>query len=147
MPSIKAPSKVLVTGASGFIAVATLKALVNRGFNVVGTVRSNSKGEYLEKLLGPLFTYAIVEDIESVCQFSNTLEVTQLIDQQPDAFDKVVKSGEFAGVVHMASPVTVQSSSPPDVIGPAVAGTKNILSAVLAYGSVLVTRSFLMSSN
>ncbi|CAE6496853.1 unnamed protein product [Rhizoctonia solani] len=48
MPSIKAPATVLVTGASGFIAVWVCKALLDAGYTVRGTVRSKPKGEYLD---------------------------------------------------------------------------------------------------
>lgn len=45
MPAVAAPSTVLVTGANGFIAVATVKTLIERGFKVIGTVRTAAKGE------------------------------------------------------------------------------------------------------
>lgn len=69
MPAIKAGSKVLVTGASGFIAVHTVEAFLDKGYPVVGTVRSKEKGEYLKDLFkgkkAP-FDYVIVEDIAQV---------------------------------------------------------------------------------
>lgn len=71
MPAITPPSTVLVTGASGFIAVHTIQSILDKGFHVVGTVRSASKGHYLEKLFGDKypgkFSFAIVEDIQKVC--------------------------------------------------------------------------------
>lgn len=67
MPAISTPAKVLVTGASGFLGTHVVKALINSGFSVRGTVRSTSKGEYLEKLFGgETFEYAVVEDMEQV---------------------------------------------------------------------------------
>lgn len=126
-------------GASGFIAAATCQALVDRGFTVVGTVRTKSKGEYLEKLFGPKFTHAIVADIESV-RYQHILHFTfeqpAHVSFQLEAFDHVVKDGYFDGIIHMASPVILGSADPPAVIGPAVTGTKNILSAALKYGYV-----------
>ena len=44
MPAVQKGAKVLVTGANGFIAAATVKILVDRGFNVIGAVRTASKG-------------------------------------------------------------------------------------------------------
>jgi len=44
MPVVQKGAKVLVTGANGFIAAATVKILVERGFNVIGAVRTASKG-------------------------------------------------------------------------------------------------------
>lgn len=73
MPAISAPAKLLVTGSNGFVAAATCSLLVERGYNVVGTVRSTSKGEYLKSLLGDKFSYVIVEDIEPVCRTVNII--------------------------------------------------------------------------
>lgn len=44
MPALPKGSKVLVTGANGFIAAATCKVLVEHGFQVVGIVRTAPKG-------------------------------------------------------------------------------------------------------
>lgn len=74
MPAISAPAKVLVTGASGYIATSCVKALIDKGFSVRGTVRKASKGEYLEKLFGDKFESIIVEDMAVVsrCTFLHT---------------------------------------------------------------------------
>jgi nucleoside-diphosphate-sugar epimerase len=69
MPAIAPQSKVLVTGASGYIAAWVVKTLLERGFRVRGTVRSSAKGEYLANLFkahGDRFEYVIVEDIAKV---------------------------------------------------------------------------------
>ena len=68
MPAIHS-GKVLVTGASGYIAIWVLKALLDRGFSVRGTVRSESKREVLKevfKTYGPKLECVIVEDIAKV---------------------------------------------------------------------------------
>ena len=68
MPSITA-GKVLVTGASGYIAGVTVKTLLDRGFSVRGTVRSESKGTVLRQALqdyGDRFEIVIVEDMAQV---------------------------------------------------------------------------------
>ena len=68
MPAIHA-GKVLVTGASGYIAVWVLKALLDRGFPVRGTVRSESKRAVLEEVFrtyGARLECVIVEDIAKV---------------------------------------------------------------------------------
>jgi len=41
-----APGKVLVTGASGFVASWVVKEALGRGYTVLGTVRSAKKGDY-----------------------------------------------------------------------------------------------------
>lgn len=42
MPTVSAPAKVLVTGASGFIAVWVVKTLLDQGYSVVGTGMTSS---------------------------------------------------------------------------------------------------------
>jgi len=60
------PQKVLITGASGFVATWIVKAILERGHHVRGTVRNNKKGEYLKNLFPDRFEYVIVEDIQKV---------------------------------------------------------------------------------
>jgi uncharacterized protein YbjT (DUF2867 family) len=62
-------SRVLVSGASGFVASWVIRTLLERGYHVRGTVRSAKKGEYLERIFaeyGERFEYVIVEDIGKV---------------------------------------------------------------------------------
>lgn len=117
MPAIKAPATVLVTGASGFIAVWVCKALLEAGYTVRGTVRSTSKGDYLVNLFKPYgdkFRYVIVEDIA-----------------KEGAFDESVKGVD--AVAHTASPFHLQADDPQDLIEPAVKGTVGILASVDKY--------------
>lgn len=69
MPAVTA-GKVLVSGTSGFLGAWVARTLLEKGFAVRGTVRSDSKGEYLKKLYASYgaekFEYAIVKDIEAV---------------------------------------------------------------------------------
>jgi nucleoside-diphosphate-sugar epimerase len=130
MPAIPSSSKVLVTGASGFIAAWVVRTLLERSFSVVGTVRSTSKGEYLKKLFAhhkDKFSYAIVPDMG-----------------KDDAFDGVV--GDVDAVIHTASPFSWTVDDPADIIDPAVNGTVNILKSVAKNGHsvkrVVVTSSF-----
>ena len=72
MPTINKGDKVLVTGANGYIAMWLVRQLLEKGYAVRGTVRSEQKGEYIRNYLGKLgladkFELAIVEDIEKVC--------------------------------------------------------------------------------
>lgn len=89
MPLVSLPAKVLVTGASGFIAAQVCRTLLEKGYSVVGTgahrsrrhfcsgahailsVRSESKGDYLKDLFKDFedkFSYVIVKDIDKVGQ-------------------------------------------------------------------------------
>ncbi|GAB1519085.1 hypothetical protein RhiTH_002151 [Rhizoctonia solani] len=117
MTAIKAPATVLVTGASGFIAVWVVKTFLEEGYTVRGTVRSASKGDYLTDLFknyGDKFQYVIVEDIA-----------------KEGAFDEAVKGVD--AVAHTASPFHFQADDPQTLIEPAVKGTLGILASVHKY--------------
>ncbi|KIO32657.1 hypothetical protein M407DRAFT_212638 [Tulasnella calospora MUT 4182] len=119
MPAVLPPAKVLVTGASGFIGAWVAKALLERGFTVIGTVRSEPKGEYLKTLFKQYenqFSYAIVPDVA-----------------EEGAFDKAVVGVD--AVAHVASPVSYSAEDPQDLIRPALSGTLSILGSVKAYGT------------
>ncbi|KAG8716707.1 methylglyoxal reductase (NADPH-dependent) gre2, partial [Ceratobasidium sp. 394] len=118
MSAIQAPAKILFTGANGYFATYAIKDLLERGYTVVGTVRSTSKGEELVKIhskFGDRFTYAVVPDIVKA-----------------GAFDEVIKQGKFDGVAHAASPVVVA-----DYIRPAVDGTVGILDSIKQHGPTI----------
>lgn len=69
MPAV-ASGKILVSGTSGFIGAWVARTLLEKGYTVRGTVRSDAKGEYLKKLFASYgegkFEYVIVKDIEAV---------------------------------------------------------------------------------
>ncbi|QRV79239.1 D-lactaldehyde dehydrogenase [Ceratobasidium sp. AG-Ba] len=112
MPAIKAPATVLVTGASGFIAVWVCKTFLEAGYTVRGTVRSASKGDYLVDLFkSDKFSYVIVDDIA-----------------KDGAFDEAVKGVD--AVAHTASPFHFQADDPQTLIEPAVKGTVGILKSI-----------------
>jgi len=131
MPAISAPAKILVTGASGYVATWYTKALLDKGFNVVGTVRSDAKGKYLvdlyEKEYPGRFSYAIVTDIV-----------------EEGVFDDVIKLG-FDGVAHAASPGSLDVADADLVVKPAINGTISILESIKRFGPT-VKRVVLTSS-
>ena len=68
MPAVTS-GKVLVTGANGYIAVWILKSLLEAGYSVRGTVRSESKAGHLREVFksyGDKLEIVIVADITSV---------------------------------------------------------------------------------
>ena len=68
MPAIDS-GKVLVTGANGYIAVWVVKAFLDKGFAVRGTVRAENKATHLRSLFksfGDKFEVVVVEDITKV---------------------------------------------------------------------------------
>ncbi|CAE6446296.1 unnamed protein product [Rhizoctonia solani] len=117
MPSIQAPSLVLVTGASGFIAAWVCKVFLDAGYAVRGTVRSHSKGQYLADVFKNSegkFQYVVVEDM--------------LVD---GAFEEAVK--DVQGVLHLACPTTFVADDPQELIRPALNGTLNVLKSIEKY--------------
>ena len=71
MPTIQPgkDTKVLVSGANGFVAIWLVRTLLEEGYFVRGTVRSAAKGKHLEKLFGDYgdrLDLVIVDDITKV---------------------------------------------------------------------------------
>lgn len=124
---------VLISGASGFIALHTVQKLIKKGYKVVGSVRSQEKGEYVKKASGKpdLFSYEIVKDIT-----------------EEGAFDSFVKNHPEATVfLHTASPFFFNVTDiEKQLLLPAVNGTKNVLKSIKEYGKnierVVVTSSY-----
>jgi nucleoside-diphosphate-sugar epimerase len=72
MPAIQLGSKVLVSGANGYLAIWIIKTLLDKGYSVRGTVRSANKGEHLTKIFssyGSKFELTVVKDITAVLSF------------------------------------------------------------------------------
>lgn len=91
MPSITPPAKVLVTGASGYIALWVVRQLLRAGYNVRGTVRSAEKGEAIKVLMEELedhdaatrFEYIIIRDIAEVSPYRRRYCPIDLIYEYP----------------------------------------------------------------
>ncbi|THH22527.1 hypothetical protein EUX98_g8165 [Antrodiella citrinella] len=110
--------KVLVTGANGYIAFWVVKDLLEAGYEVRGTVRSQSKAKYIQdyfKSYGDKLEIVVVDDIT-----------------KPGAFDEYVK--DVVAIEHTASPFHLNIDDPNEVIGPAVAGTTGVLESAVKYG-------------
>lgn len=132
--------KVLLTGGSGFIAAHIVDYLLQRGHDVVFTVRSDEKGQKILKnhpnASSSQLSYVIVKDIA-----------------QEDAFDEAVKSDPpFDAVIHTASPFHFKVTDPKkDLLDPAIIGTTGILKAVKKSAPtvkrVVITSSFAAITN
>ncbi|GEQ68783.1 hypothetical protein JCM33374_g2452 [Metschnikowia sp. JCM 33374] len=128
---------IFVSGATGFIAQHTVQLLLAKGYNVVGTVRSVEKGDRLKKLLGSdAFQYEVVADIGKAGAFDDALR----------------KHPEVTVFLHTASPFHYNTDNiEGDLYFPAINGTKNALSSVLAHGpqisKVVVTSSYVAMMN
>ncbi|KAF9235760.1 hypothetical protein BU15DRAFT_89474 [Melanogaster broomeanus] len=130
MPAVQPepPCKVLVSGATGYIATWVVQTLLERGYSVRGTVRSAAKGEHLKKVFasyGDKFEVIVVEDISKV-----SIHFPSRVD----------------AIEHTASPVHLNAVDPDELIIPAVNGTVGMLKSVLKDESTKVKRVVITSS-
>ncbi|KAI0077590.1 NAD(P)-binding protein [Panus rudis PR-1116 ss-1] len=119
MPAVTS-GKVLVTGANGYIAFWVVKALLEKGYAVRGTVRSGEKGAHLKDVFKA---------------YGDKLE--------DGAFDEAVKGVD--AIEHTASPFHFNVQDPAELITPAVAGTGSVLQSALKFGTD-VKRVVILSS-
>ncbi|KAI5958217.1 hypothetical protein KGF57_002572 [Candida theae] len=127
---------IFVSGATGFIAQNIVKQLLQANYKVVGSVRTQEKGDALKNnikdasLQAENFTYEIVADIGA-----------------EGAFDDALKAHpELEVFIHTASPVKFDVKDvKKELIEPAINGTTNALKAIQQYGKnikrVVVTSS------
>jgi dihydroflavonol-4-reductase len=111
-------SKVLVTGATGFIASHIINLFLNEGYKVVGTVRSiNSNDQRLNQLL------KLSENTP------HKLELVEADLTDDSCWERVIKDIDI--VVHTATDTNLNAKDEKTVIKPAVDGTLSILNASL----------------
>ena len=117
-----ASTRVLVTGATGFIASRIVEQLLAAGTHVRGTVRNLKKPG----------------DIQVLQQLPGAFERLELVEAdllREGSFDKAADGCD--AVVHAASPyaLTVRDAQK-ELVDPAVIGTNNVLNACERAGSV-----------
>ena len=121
-------TRVLITGAMGFIASHAIADLLAHGYDVRGTVRSRPKA---------LLEAARLPGAER-------LELVEADLLREVSFDKAAQGCD--AVFHMASPYAVNVKDPQrELVDPAVKGTLNVLQAAVKAGSVkrvVLTSSF-----
>jgi nucleoside-diphosphate-sugar epimerase len=134
MTSIRPPSTVLVTGANGFIASHVVSQLLEAGYKVIGSVRSQAKAaQLLAAHSNGNLSAAIIEDITSVSSILNGLETVSK-PQEP-----------ISGILHLAAPFSYSVQDyERDLLLPAVEGSRAILQMAQIYGvqRVVHTNSF-----
>mmetsp|Transcript_63521 Transcript_63521/g.171390 ORF Transcript_63521/g.171390 Transcript_63521/m.171390 type:complete len:498 (+) Transcript_63521:87-1580(+) len=118
---------VLVTGASGFIAMSCIRRLIEKGYKVRGSVRSLSN----ETTVGPLR------------KLFPTMELVEAdLVGASDAWEKACEGCKY--VLHTASPFQLSVGDPQkDLVDPALKGTENVVKAAMKAG---VSRTVVTSS-
>ena len=113
-------AKVLVTGASGFIALHCIEQLLDQGYEVRGTVRSLSRQDELSQ--------ALQDAGRDVSQFS--LYEADLT--KPDGWEEAVKGCDY--ILHVASPFILGvPKDENELIKPAVSGVDYVVSAAITH--------------
>ncbi|CAI4056883.1 carbonyl reductase (NADPH-dependent) SKDI_03G1550 [Saccharomyces kudriavzevii IFO 1802] len=125
---------VLISGASGFIALHIVSQLLKQNYKVIGTVRSNEKRAKLLRQFqhNPNLFLEIVPDISQSNAFENVFE----------------RHGhEIRYVLHTSSPFYYDTTEyENDLLIPALEGTKNILNSIKRYAADTVKRVVVTSS-
>jgi len=110
---------ILVTGANGFIGSHIVKALLEKGYTVRGTVRSLSKNE----------DYQFLFDLAD----KRKLELVEADLLEEKSWDKAVQGCKY--IIHTAGPSLSYEPKNPDILmKPLVEGTMNVLNAGLKQG-------------
>lgn len=129
-----ASGPVCVTGCSGFIALHLVSQLLEKGYTVLGTVRSTSD----ENKMAPLL------DLQNKFGEDKFKIVAGVDCTKPETFEQAV--GGCVGVFHTASPFHFKTQDPMnDLVKPAKMGTESCLIACQKVGCVrrvIVTASF-----
>ncbi len=135
-------SKVLLTGATGFIALHILKQLLeDPEYVIVGTARSQGKAD--ELISNFKKEYPSLDVSEKKLSFEIVPDIAVA-----DAFDETVKNHpDLEFVLHTASPFHFHfKDGYKELVLPAVNGTVSILKSIKKYGKsvkhVVITSSF-----
>jgi dihydroflavonol-4-reductase len=109
-------SPILVSGASGFVAIHTIIQLLEQGYKVRGTIRSLSKESEVR------------ETVAKYVQANDWLEIVSADLEQDAGWEEAMKGVEY--VLHVASPFPLYEPKHEDeLIIPAVKGTLRVLRA------------------
>ncbi|KAK6519461.1 hypothetical protein TWF281_003295 [Arthrobotrys megalospora] len=119
------PSYILTTGATGFIGAHVVSQLLSKGIRVRGTYRSQKKVDAMRAHFRSLYG----DKVDGLLDFVYTGDLAA-----PGCFDEALKGG-IDVVVHCASPLNF-TLTPEQIIHPAIAGTKSLLTSISSTPSV-----------
>ncbi|KAJ2922034.1 hypothetical protein H1R20_g15066, partial [Candolleomyces eurysporus] len=137
MPTVHPGDTVLVTGANGYIPIWVVRKLLEKGYNVRGTVRKAEKGEYLNKYFDRYvkqgrLELVVVEDITKEGAFDEAVKGVDAIEHMASPFHENVDDPEGPFTPIPLSPfIHAFTSRNPELIRPAVEGTLGILKSAL----------------
>ncbi|KAI0759547.1 NAD-P-binding protein [Trametes elegans] len=133
MPTTSPPATILVTGANGYLGLWIVRALLERGYLVRGTVRTSAAAQTVLDTIQQRHP-AHVKNIECILVPDITIV---------GAFNEAVRG--VSGVIHTASPMTFGIEDPEEYFKPAIGGTVGILKSVREHGEdvkrVVITSS------
>ncbi|SCU96761.1 LAME_0F17348g1_1 [Lachancea meyersii CBS 8951] len=129
--------KVLVTGASGYIAMHIVNILQSERYHVVACVDSQEKADRISYAYEHYYPYAVLD------------AVIVKDTAAPDAFEEVFeKHPDIQHVIHTAPPASLGEGNTAETsyLKPATEGTINVLESIKNHGTnvkrVVVTSSF-----
>ncbi|KAF8311725.1 NAD(P)-binding protein [Clavulina sp. PMI_390] len=120
MSTVAPQKKVLVTEAEGYLAAAVCFFLAQRGYFVIGTVKTMQSYELwiLASQMGRSFIPIVVPD-----------------PSKPNVFDEIFQAHpDISAVIHMSAPASLPSVDPKTLLNSKVAATNGVLSAAARYG-------------
>ncbi|KAN0101206.1 hypothetical protein V8E55_001190 [Tylopilus felleus] len=113
MPDVQPPAKVLVSGATGYIAAWVVQNLLDRGYTVRGTARSVAKGDFLKKAFasyGDRFEIVIVEDIAQPAVNGTIGILKSIIKDESSKVKRVVITSSGAAILRDDPSTTVPTT-------------------------------------
>lgn len=106
--------KVFVTGVSGYIGLHCVKTLLEKGYNVTGSVRTAEKED------------EVISTLQSASVSIENLSFARLDLNSDDGWDAALTDYDF--VMHLASPFTIENpKNDSDMLAPAIDGTLRVL--------------------